>query len=375
MKPGILFLDDDKNLLASIRRYLKKYTEEWRLYFVSSYSEAVEVLKNEKIDVVFCDINLPVKNGFDVLRYIKNDVVLNTIEIVMITGMDDSELKRRVLDDGASDLLQKPIKSEDLIARIKSTLKVKLYQDELIETNTILKDKLIASQKMEITSVLATGIIHDIRNIINIIHNYPEIIKIKLDKNQIVEDELGKIQFAASRAESILRQILMFSKKTYVVDCFTDINQVVYDVIKLLETSIPMNIIINACLTEGKLIVKSNSMVLSQLIMNLIINAKEAIGKEGGGIDIKTGNEIFNNKLNYFITVTDNGPGIPEEIKNSIFEKNYSTKEGGQNFGFGLPVVKLLVEKINGHIELASVLNKGTTFKILIPAEEVKTNE
>jgi len=342
---------------------------------VSSYSEAVEVLKNEKIDVVFCDINLPVKNGFDVLRYIKNDVVLNTIEIVMITGMDDSELKRRVLDDGASDLLQKPIKSEDLIARIKSTLKVKLYQDELIETNTILKDKLIASQKMEITSVLATGIIHDIRNIINIIHNYPEIIKIKLDKNQIVEDELGKIQFAASRAESILRQILMFSKKTYVVDCFTDINQVVYDVIKLLETSIPMNIIINACLTEGKLIVKSNSMVLSQLIMNLIINAKEAIGKEGGGIDIKTGNEIFNNKLNYFITVTDNGPGIPEEIKNSIFEKNYSTKEGGQNFGFGLPVVKLLVEKINGHIELASVLNKGTTFKILIPAEEVKTNE
>jgi len=375
VKPGILFLDDDKNLLASIRRYLKKYTEEWRLYFVSSYSEAVEVLKNEKIDVVFCDINLPVKNGFDVLRYIKNDVVLNTIEIVMITGMDDSELKRRVLDDGASDLLQKPIKSEDLIARIKSTLKVKLYQDELIETNTILKDKLIASQKMEITSVLATGIIHDIRNIINIIHNYPEIIKIKLDKNQIVEDELGKIQFAASRAESILRQILMFSKKTYVVDCFTDINQVVYDVIKLLETSIPMNIIINACLTEGKLIVKSNSMVLSQLIMNLIINAKEAIGKEGGGIDIKTGNEIFNNKLNYFITVTDNGPGIPEEIKNSIFEKNYSTKEGGQNFGFGLPVVKLLVEKINGHIELASVLNKGTTFKILIPAEEVKTNE
>ncbi|MBN2282066.1 MAG: response regulator [Candidatus Marinimicrobia bacterium] len=371
MKPGILFLDDDLHLLKSIQRFLNKYVGEWNIHFNTSFEAALETLTQEKIDVAFLDINLPQKNGFELLNHIKKSDTLKNIEIVMITGMEDEELKREALNYGATDLLQKPVQPEDLIARIKATLKTKLFHDELVKKNILLSEQLIASQKMEITGVLAAGIIHDIRNIFNVIQNYPVIIKSKLEKNEVVEKELEKIQFAASRAESILRQILIFSKHEERKDNFiTDINVVVKDTLTLLEPTLPYNIELVNNLNEGALVGNFNATLLTQMIMNLVINAKEAIGRGKGKIEISTSREVMNDRTYFVLRIMDNGPGIPEAIQSKIFNNRVSTKQKGRNFGFGLSIVSLLAEKLKGKIEVKSKLGYGTTFIIYLPSGE-----
>ena len=141
MSPNILFLDDDVKILKSIKRFLKKYSNDWNVHFATTYAEAIPLLKDSSIDLALLDINLPGKNGFDLLEHIKTTPEYQDIETVMITGMDESDLKRKALKRGASDLLHKPIEAEDLIARIQATLKSKFYKDQLAEKNKILEQR------------------------------------------------------------------------------------------------------------------------------------------------------------------------------------------------------------------------------------------
>lgn len=372
MKPGILFLDDEIHLLKSVKRYLHKFENQWNIYLSSSFDDAIIVLKTEAIDIAILDVNLPGKGGFDLLKYIKNDDNLKNIEIVMLTGLKDRKLKREALSFGASDLLQKPIQPEDLIARISSTLKVKQYQDELANKNKILQNELINSQKMEITGILAAGVIHDIRNIFSIIQNYPYIIESKLKKNLDVNKELKKIQIASQRAESILQQILFFAKHETMDEYKVDLNIIIKETIELLESVIPNSIKIIQNFSNKSICGIYNKQYIIQVIMNLLINAKEAIGSESGKIKITTSQITINNNPNINngrynkIEINDTGKGMDSDELKKIFATNYTSKTEGKNFGFGLSVIKILIQKLKGIIHVESEKGKGTSFIIYL---------
>lgn len=373
MKPGILFLDDDHALLSSIKRYLHKYKNLWDMYFVENFEEAVEIVNKSSVDVALLDIYLPIKGGFDLLKHVKKDEKLKNIEIVMLTGMKDQKLKREALDAGAADLLQKPIQPEDLIARIKSTLKVKQYRDQLTQKNKNLEKELVKSQKMELTAVLAAGITHDMRNILTVINNYPYIIKKKLEEKESIEKELKKIEIASRRAESILRQILSFAKDGEIEICEIDINTVIIEITGLLEVIMPVKISLELNLANEPLLGYYNKQHLTQIVMNLILNAKDAIEDNVGLIQISTDcvkgmveKQELGTKYNRII-VTDNGKGLNQETIKKIFDQSFSTKKGGDNFGFGLSVVKILVEQLNGFIDIKSKEKEGTSFFIYLP--------
>jgi putative two-component system response regulator len=143
------FVDDEPRFLSGISRMLHKYRDLWDLDFTGSVNEALSRLSDDRADLVVTDINMPGKSGFDLLRAIIGDDSLNDIPVVVLTGNAEIDLKSKALELGAADLLNKPVVAQDLIARIKSTLRLKAYQDEIKEHNLVLERK-VAERTVDI---------------------------------------------------------------------------------------------------------------------------------------------------------------------------------------------------------------------------------
>jgi len=137
----ILFVDDEQGVLDGLRRLLRSKRREWDMTFAIGVTPAIEALEADDYDTVVSDIDMPERDGFDLLQTIRAHPIWKAIPVVILTGNGESGLKRRALDLGATDLLNKPVDPDDLIARIRSVLRIKRYEDELAETNQLLEER------------------------------------------------------------------------------------------------------------------------------------------------------------------------------------------------------------------------------------------
>jgi len=130
-KRKILFVDDEVRVLEGLRRLLRAERDNWEMTFVDGVQRALEVLEAEDHDAVVSDYNMPLRNGLDLLRSIRSNPKTEDIPVVILTGNGEPEMKSMALDDGATDLLNKPVEKSDLIARLRSALRLKDYMDEI----------------------------------------------------------------------------------------------------------------------------------------------------------------------------------------------------------------------------------------------------
>ncbi|MFZ2446355.1 MAG: HD domain-containing phosphohydrolase [Syntrophobacteraceae bacterium] len=140
-KPRILFVDDDPLFLGGIGRLLRKFRDEWDLLFAESVDQALEIAREEPPDVVVSDYLMPLRNGFDLVRELRATPAVRDVPIIIVTGNTDEAAKRKALDLGATDLLNKPVKQEDLIARLRNSLRLKQYQDTIRDYNEQLEQR------------------------------------------------------------------------------------------------------------------------------------------------------------------------------------------------------------------------------------------
>lgn len=141
MKKQILFIDDEVNFLEGIRLMLRRQRNEWELTFVESVDEALAKIDEVDFDAIVCDVSMPLRSGLDFLEALREDKKARSTPVIILTGNAETDLKRRALDFGATDLLNKPIHSEDLIARLRSVLRLRAYQDQLEAYNETLELK------------------------------------------------------------------------------------------------------------------------------------------------------------------------------------------------------------------------------------------
>lgn len=139
MKRQILFVDDEPKFLQGIARMLADEAGDWDLRFAHSVDVALAVIRASVIDVVVADVMMPGADGFSLLSAVRADHRTNDLPVLILTGWDDRTMKRHALDLGAVDLLNKPVCPEDLVARLRSTLLLKAYQDELKNQNALLE--------------------------------------------------------------------------------------------------------------------------------------------------------------------------------------------------------------------------------------------
>jgi len=141
MKRHILFVDDSPSVLSGLRRMLHDKCSDWEMQFVPSAREALEAIAETAFDAIVSDVNMPGMDGFGLLLALQESEETRDIPVIILTGVDDHDLKRRALDLGATDLLTKPADREELIARIGSVLRLKAQQDELKTLNASLEQK------------------------------------------------------------------------------------------------------------------------------------------------------------------------------------------------------------------------------------------
>ena len=245
------------------------------------------------------------------------------------------------------------------------------------------------AQKMEAVGTLAGGIAHDFNNLLQAVQGYAQLLLLKEDGGDDGQRELEQIVRAAERGAELTQQLLTFSRKIESELQPIDFNREVENVRLLLERTIPKMIEVEFRLAEDLKMVNADPGQVEQILMNLAVNAKDAM-PDGGKLIVETANVILDqdyckihrvaNPGSYVqLTVTDTGHGIDKMTIEHIFEPFYTTKETGKGTGLGLATVYGIVKSHNGHIVCYSEPDKGTTFKIYLPtidsAQEAKKVE
>ncbi len=244
----------------------------------------------------------------------------------------------------------------------------------------VLERQLLQSQKMESLGVLAGGIAHDFNNIFTVILGNTELAMMRLDPESPVITSLKRIEKSVMRAADLTKQMLAYSGKGKFVVAVIDINQLVQEMGQLLDVSISKKATLRYNLTQPLPSVKVDATQIRQIIMNLVINASEALGENNGTIIITTGcKDCDENYLKavttnmsieagpyVYLEVGDSGCGMDKETLAKVFDPFFTTKFTGR--GLGMAAVQGIVRGHKGFINVDSEPDKGTTFKVFLPA-------
>jgi two-component system, cell cycle sensor histidine kinase and response regulator CckA len=238
-------------------------------------------------------------------------------------------------------------------------------------------EQLRQSQKMEAVGRLSGGIAHDFNNLLGVIIGYSESMEFRLAPNDPMRKSVEEIRKAGERAAALTSQLLAFSRQQVLQTQIVDLNALVGDMGNMLKRLIGSHIDLKTKLAADLANVKADQSQVEQVIVNLVVNARDAM-PEGGKLRIETSNiDVNENLASTFpslqpgpyalLTVTDTGTGMDAETRRHIFEPFFTTKGPGKGTGLGLATVYGVVKQSGGSVVVESEPGKGSTFKIFLP--------
>jgi len=276
----------------------------------------------------------------------------------------------RVIESGAS-----------AIMNTQGTVERYVIVNRDVSEQRQLEEKFRQAQKMEAVGRLSGGVAHDFNNLLGVIIGYAEFLQESLEAENTLRGSVDEILKAGKRAASLTRQLLAFSRQQVLDPKVIDLNAVVSDMDKMLRRLIGEDIDLSTVLGADLGRIKADQGQLEQVLMNLVVNARDAM-PQGGKLLIHTENMImdqaFIRRYPYpvqpgpyvCLTVSDTGIGMDAETKARAFEPFFTTKEKGKGTGLGLSMVYGVVKQSGGYIDIESSPGVGTTFKIYLPRVE-----
>ncbi len=248
---------------------------------------------------------------------------------------------------------------------------------EDVTEKRLLERQLQLAQKMEAVGRLSGGIAHDFNNLLGVIIGYSEVLKKKLDVSNPLREHAEEIEKAGQRAASLTRQLLAFSRQQVLAPAVLNLNALLTDMGKMIPRLIGEDVELALQLDSKLKLVKADQSQIEQVVMNLVVNARDAL-PQGGRLVIETANVSLTPAYTLhhpgsrvgpyvMLSVTDNGTGMNLETLTHLFEPFFTTKERGKGTGLGLATVYGVVKQSGGYIWVDSEAGKGSSFKVYLP--------
>src|SRR6185436_13162219 len=373
----VLLIEDSEDDAYLIREMLmEKEDAGILLVWVDRLGTGLTRLAENKNDLILLNLSLPDNHGletFDLVQGCAKDV-----PIVVLTGLDDEVMANQAVRRGAQDYLVKGRLDGTLLARAaRYAVERKQSEKALRESEARLRQ----SQKMEGIGQLAGGIAHDFNNLLTVINSYSDMLLGEVGvEHSFVRNGLDQIKEAGHRAAPLTRQLLAFTRQQVLEPKILDLNESVSTMAKLLRRLIGEDIALVLCPHPALGRVKVDPGQVEQVIMNLAVNARDAM-PGGGQLTIETTNvEVGRIDADQhpsidpgsyvMLEVRDTGCGMGADTQAHIFEPFFTTKGLGKGTGLGLATVYGIVKQSGGSIGVSSALGQGTTFKIYLPRIE-----
>ena len=371
----ILIIDDDPQAQALIEMALMDAHFERRIEVIGTAAAGLARIKADEHDIYLVDQRLPDGTGLELIRAAK---ALGTDKpFILMTGYGSGALDEAALREGAADYVEKHLVGAHLERSIRYALRdwqaSRALQDR--------EEQLRQSQKMEAIGRLAGGVAHDFNNLLTAIIGYTDMIAERTDLDSSTEREVREIRTAADRGAALTRQLLAFSRKQLLNPTVININESVAGLLHMLPRLIGDHIHTDARLASELGFVKADASQVEQVIVNLVLNARDAM-PNGGQVTIETANVTLDYERlageglslepgrYVMLSVTDTGAGMDEQTRAHAFEPFFTTKEKGKGTGLGLATVYGIIEQSGGGIAVDTAPGRGTSIRIYLPVTD-----
>ena len=405
-KGTLLVVDDEDTVRQSLRVIFK---DDYDIVMAADGATAIQLAQDRKIDVAILDIKMASMSGIEVLERLK--FVDPSIEVVMLTAFETTDLMRQALRLRACDYITKPFDVSTMRAAVANAMQRHTLESE-IHTNADKLQQLLAelqSQKIERQMAQTRGeiygsIIHDINGPLTVISGFIQLMnqrignaeRLEVKDLEFIKDRLKTITRQVTNCIEISRRYLSFLRKQSDDAPRAGVNQLLTDLGQLIRVHPSLlNNQFASCPLAEDVAVRMNGTDLIQVLLNLTVNAFQCTPqphsvviegrvlhepldlvafKDGMRDRMLNVENCDNTPPLLMISVRDTGPGIPPEILPKIFEAYFSTKGPKQGTGLGLNIVQRLVREARGALHVHTQLGEGTTFTVYLPAIPVNTS-
>jgi two-component system, cell cycle sensor histidine kinase and response regulator CckA len=368
----VLFIEDSPDAAELQVRLLRKAGYDIEYERVDE-PDALKQLLEKSRDLIISDYSMSHFRGTDALRLIRQ-LGLET-PFFFVSGSIGEETAVEALKMGAQDYLMKAN-----LNRLIPAVQRELRETEERKQRRRLELQVHQLRRFEAVGRLAGGVAHDFNNVIAAIMGWAEIGSSEASPDSLVQDRFHKIRRQAERAATLTRQLLGLAQRQLLQPCDTNLNELVRDEITRLQNAIGDRNSIELNLAEDLLAIRADPGQIEQMIMNLCLNARDAM-PNGGQPVISTENALLNEdrqRIHEYagpgryvhLRVRDTGVGMDPDTLEHIFEPFFTTKEEDKGTGLGLATVYGIVKQHKGFIEVESAKGIGTTFRVYLPAAE-----
>jgi len=369
----VLLVDDDEDDFLITRDTLAdSEVLDFEIEWIKSYDAALPVILENRHDVCLIDYRLGPRSGLDL---VKESISLgSTIPKILVTGQGDRLVDHEAMRAGASDYLVKGCFDAGLLERsIRYAVEQHRTMQALLEREQELRD----SQKMEAVGRLAGGVAHELNNLMTVLLANVEFVKEEVEENRDAIEFIGEIQDAGRRACQLTQQLLTVGNRQNDEPELLDVNEIIRKMHASLSRILGDGIQFESILGSGGTRISVDRKQLELLIMNLVVNARDAM-PSGGRLVLETADIVFDQAgasrhpgtvegPYVLLSIRDTGCGMDEQTTHKVFEPFFTTKEVGKGSGLGLSTVYGIVRKAEGHVSLHSHPGDGTTVKVFFP--------
>ena len=417
--PEVLICEDN----ADMRRLLRDLIgREFRVRVAVDGREGLEQVRERAPDLVLTDVMMPEMSGTELCSTLKGDPATRGIPVMLVTSKAERQMKIEGLEGGADDYITKPVHPRELLARVRSMVKLRTLQAELEVRNKLLEStnaelaaavgelreagvQLVQSERLAAVGELAAGIAHEVNNPMNFALNALRTLRGYLGEVLELAQRLGGLD--SSDAAALQAHFIEIEKRKQELD-LDDVSDTISELVDIMEEGLDRTQklvgdlrdfaspgedqradvdlarglrttvkLVNQAFRDARVElhteiperlppVTGDSRALNQVFLNLFKNAAEALEGRGGSVWLETGQEAGE----IFVRVRDDGPGIAAEHLPRVFEPFYTTKEAGRGTGLGLSISHRIVADHGGAIDLDSEPGRGATFTVRIPLWE-----